>query len=305
MKIAISGANGLVGKALAASLRLKDVSVCPVRRVPAAPSNDEDNADEIEWEPDAGLVKPQAVSELDAFVHLAGYSIGNHRWNASEKKKIRSSRVEATRKLAEQIAELPRPPKAFICASATGIYGERGSETLTEESSPGAGFLAEVAQDWEAACSPLVSVGIRVCHARFGIVLAPEAGALRKMLPIFRGYLGAPLGGGRQYWSWISINDCVAGLEHLITSPESNGIYNLVAPTPETNREFSRKLASALRRPLLPAPGFATRIGLRLALGEMADELLLTSCRVVPNRLIAEGFAFQHPQLEDYLSSVF
>lgn len=251
------------------------------------------------------MVRPYDASGLTAFIHLAGHSIGERRWSREEKKLIRSSRVDATLKIAEQLSQLDAPPQVFICASAIGIYGNRGADILDESSSPGQGFLADVAEEWEAACAPLLQTNIRVCHARFGIILDPSSGALKKMLPIFKMCLGTPLGGGQQYWSWISLSDCLAALEHLIDNPASQGAYNFVAPHPVTNKEFSHQLARALKRCCLPAPSFATRLGLRLALGEMANELLLSSCRVKPTKLLDEGFKFRHPELSEYLAEQF
>lgn len=293
-----------MGSALRSRLQANGDLVVTLRREASADgaSNSEERLD---WIPDEGLACPQQANGLDAFVHLAGHSIGNRRWSQSEKDLIRSSRITATRRIADQLAELDNPPKTFICASAIGLYGDQGAEIVDETHPKGNGFLADVVSEWEAACLPLQETNIRVCHARFGIVLDPSSGALKKMLPIFKLCLGTRLGNGKQYWSWISLADCVSAIEHLLSHCDSKGAYNFVSPNPLTNREFTRQLGSALNRLTPPLPAFMTKLGLRLAMGEMADELLLTSCRVLPARLLAEDFQFQHPELTDYLSAQF
>ncbi len=237
---------------------------------------------------------------MDAIIHLAGRSIAAARWSTDEKERIRTSRVAATRILVDQICELARPPAVFIGASATGIYGDRGSAPVDEQQPSGDDFLAHVARDWEQACEPLRHRQIRLAHARLGIVMDRSGGALAKVLPLFRWMLGGQLGSGRQYWSWIALHDCVRVLEWLLTTPTALGAYNTVAPQPVTNREFTTALARAVGKPAIwPVPKF----GLRLAMGEMADALLLTSCRAVPRRLEQAGFTFDYPELQAFLQT--
>jgi uncharacterized protein (TIGR01777 family) len=229
---------------------------------------------------------------------LAGRSIASGRWTLAEKQRISSSRVEATRRLVDQVCQLKSPPGVFICASAIGIYGDQGQKLLDESSPPAHDFLAEVARQWEDACQPLVDVGVRVVHPRFGIVLSSRGGALAKTVPIFRWYLGGRMGSGHQYWSWIGLHDCVRALLWLIGNPNAHGAYNLVSPQPVTNAEFASTLARTLHVPaVVPAPAWA----LRLVAGEMADALLLCSSRVHPARLIDQGFAFEQPELASCL----
>jgi uncharacterized protein (TIGR01777 family) len=258
--------------------------------------------DPIDWDPRAGLSTPSALNGVDAIVHLAGRSIASGRWTPQEKSRIRESRVAATATLVDQILRLDSPPRTFISASAIGIYGDCGERYVDEQSPPACDFLADIAKDWEAACDPLREVGIRVVHPRFGIVLDEQGGALAKMLPIFRMGFGGKLGQGGQYWSWIALRDCVAALRFALQNESVQGVYNFVAPTPVTNRHFTTALGKALGRPvILPVPSFA----LRLALGEMADALLLSSCRVLPKRLTEAGFAFQYSILEQFFQDLF
>lgn len=301
MRIAISGANGLIGSTLTTALRDLSHECVPIRRVRQGGVAD-DSTPSIAWDPQSGLVSPQDLSGFDVVIHLAGRSIGERRWSTGEKDLIRDSRVQATQCIAEQLAQLKTPPPLFISASATGIYGDCGEELLDESRAHGADFLSGVAHEWEAACDPLREAGVRVIHPRFGIVCSPAGGALKKMLGLFRMGLGGKLGSGNQYWSWISLIDCVRALVWLLEHENAEGPYNLVAPISATNREFTRALASALNRPaFLSVPKFA----LRLALGEMADALLFSSCRVEPARLLAEGFQFEHSKVEDYFNAEF
>lgn len=303
MRIAVSGASGLVGSALCTSLRHGGHQIVRLVRSIAADSKSTESSDEqVEWVPESGLVAPEKLNGCDAFVHLAGRSIASARWTEQEKALIRSSRVEATQHLSRQIASLVDPPRVVVSCSASGFYGDGADEVFVEGSSAGTGFLADVARDWEAACDPLRESGIRVIHPRLGIVLTRLGGALQKMLPIFRLGVGGRLGNGEQYWSWISLDDCVKALTWLLHNDMAVGPYNLVSPHALTNRQFTAKLAKQLRRPaVLPAPAFA----LRLAMGEMADALLLSSCRVQPARLVQHGFEFSHPTLESFLTSEF
>lgn len=290
MKILISGASGLIGSAfLAASPNDRFLRL--VRRPPRT-------AEELDWSPEAPLAASPLLDELDAAVHLAGENLASGRWNAARKKRFWESRVDGTRTLAEALARCQRPPRVLVCASATGFYGDRGEERLKEASSAGAGFLAELCQAWEAAADPARRAGIRVVHARFGMVLSGRGGALAKMEPLFRWGLGGRLGSGRQFVSWVALPDAVRALRFLLASPSLNGPVNVASPNPVTNAEFTRVLARTLRRPaLLAAPRFA----LRAVFGEMAEAALLASARVLPEALLRAGFAFRYATLSEAL----
>ena len=257
---------------------------------------------ELGWDPSAR--KPVADSRplegIAAAIHLSGASIAGHRWTDAYKREMVASRVESTQTLASVLSSLRQPPVVFVTASAAGFYGDRGNELLDEGSSPGSGFLADLCRDWEAASQPAVVAGIRVVHPRFGVVLGAKAGALARMLPLFRLGLGGPLGSGRQWMSWIGLPDAVAALLFLVDTPALRGPVNLTAPEPVTNSEFTRALSRAVHRPaVLPAPAFA----LRLAFGQMADEALLASARVYPARLLSAGFRFALPTIAEALSA--
>jgi uncharacterized protein (TIGR01777 family) len=255
----------------------------------------------VRWDPAQGIIDADALGTVDAVIHLAGENLASGRWTVARKKRIRESRVAGTRLLSETLAALAQPPRVLLSASAVGYYGDRGSETLTESSAPGVGFLAEVCQAWEAATAPASSAGIRVAHLRFGIILSANGGALARMLPLFRAGLAGPLGPGSQYWSWISIDDAVAAIDYALQTDALCGPVNLVASQPVTNREFTRVLAAQLRRPaFFRAPAWA----LKLALGPMAEEALLASARAVPARLIESGFAFEGVDLTAVLQRV-
>jgi uncharacterized protein (TIGR01777 family) len=250
--------------------------------------------DEVAWDPASGRIDTGALEGIEAAVHLAGANIGARRWTAARKAQIRESRVRGTRLLADTLARLRRKPQVLVCASATGYYGSRGEEILVEESTPGTGFLAEVCRDWEGAAAPARDAGIRVAHLRSGLVLSPSGGALAALLPIFRIGLGGTLGSGRQFMSWITLDDEVGAIIHVLSQDAVRGPVNLVSPHPVTNREFTATLGRVLRRPaLLPVPGPA----LWIALGEVAGELL-GSQRVHPARLLAASYAFRYPDLE-------
>lgn len=287
MKVAVTGASGLVGTALVPALHAAGHDVVSlVRRAPSTP-------DEASWDPVAGSIDADALGEADAVVHLAGESIGK-RWTASTKRKVLSSRVDGTRLVAEAVARLEQPPSVLVCASAVGIYGDRGDEILTEASPRGPGFLADVVDAWEAAADPARQAGIRTVHLRQGLILSRRGGALARMLPPFRLGVGGRVGDGRQWWSWVTLDDAVAAylfaLEHPLAGP-----VNLAAPGTVTNADFTRALGRALRRPaLLPLP--ASAIG--LAFGEMGRETLLGGQRVSPALLEAAGFSFSQPDLD-------
>lgn len=292
MKVLITGSSGLVGSALVPFLTTGGHSVTRLVRSPPRPG-----AAEVRWDPAAGSVDTPGLEGLDAVVHLAGENIAG-RWTPAKKGKIRDSRVKGTRLLAESLARLAQPPKALVCASAIGYYGDRGEEILRDESVPGSGFLAAVCREWEAAAQPAAEKGVRVVHLRIGVILTPAGGALARMLPAFRMGVGGRLGSGRQYMSWISIDDLVGVIQHTLTTTALKGVVNVVAPQPVTNLEFTRTLGRVLARPtIFPMPAFAAR----LAFGEMADELLLASTRVEPTRLLASGYRFRHPELEGAL----
>jgi len=234
-------------------------------------------------------------------VHLAAESIGNGRWTSRRKERIRNSRVLGTRLLAETLAKLDPTPSALVSASATGYYGDRGDETLTEDSASGRGFLPEVAIEWEAAADPAVRAGIRVVHLRFGIILSPAGGTLPRMHAVFRKGLGARLGTGRQYWPWIDVEDVAAVVQFALSSPVLRGPVNAVAPEPVTNARFTASLARAAERPILmplPVPAFA----IKLLFGQMGTEVLLSGARVVPDRLQSAGYEFRQPDLDAALA---
>jgi hypothetical protein len=289
MKILITGSSGLIGSAAVKSLTAAGNAVTRLVRHQPPPGEAA-----IPWEPAAGRLDPARLEGFDAVVHLAGESIARGRWTAKKMARIRSSRIQGTRLLSETLARLSDKPKVLACASAVGYYGDRGAEEVDETSPPGSGFLAAVCREWEAATQPAADAGIRVVQARLGVVLAAEGGALAKMLPAFRLGLGGRLGSGRQYMSWITLDDVLGAIAHVLATDALRGPVNLVAPQPVTNAEFARALARTLRRPaLLPVPAFV----LRAALGQMAVELLLSGARVVPRRLLDSGYRFCDPQL--------
>jgi uncharacterized protein (TIGR01777 family) len=294
--ILLSGASGMLGTALRQALAGRGSSIVQlVRRDPSA-------ADELRWDPSARkpVADSQPLEGVRAAIHLSGASVAGHRWTDAYKREMVASRVKSTQTLASVLSSLRQPPAALITASAAGFYGDRGNERLDERSSPGSGFLADLCRDWEAASQPAVVAGIRVVHPRLGVVLGAQAGALARMLPLFRLGLGGPLGSGRQWMSWISLQDAVAALLFLIDTPALTGPFNLTAPEPVTNSEFTQALSRAVHRPaVLPAPAFA----LRLAFGQMADEALLASARVYPARLIRAGFRFAHPTVAEALAA--
>jgi uncharacterized protein (TIGR01777 family) len=296
VNVAISGASGLIGDALIASLQAGGHRAIPlVRRAPRP------GEDALRWDPASGTITPAGPSVADAIVHLAGDSVMGLRWTADKKRRIRESRTIATRLLVQTLTRLAKPPAVLVCASGVGYYGSRGDEVLSEESRPGTGFLADLAREWEAATATAIAQGIRVVNLRLGVVLSAHGGALAKMLTPFRLGLGGVIGDGAQWMSWIALDDVTGAIRHALTTDALRGPVNAVAPAPVTNAEFTRTLGRALGRPtLVPLPAFAAR----LALGEMADELLLASQRVVPARLQASGYRFRYPTLEDALRAV-
>lgn len=290
MRVAVSGSTGFLGTPLIPLLAAAGHQVIRLIRRPqtfAEPA--------ILWSPESGHWDVTPLQGIEAVIHLAGENIAGGRWTHARKHRIRESRVRGTRILCEALARLPSPPRVFVSASAIGYYGDRGDEVLTEESGPGTGFLAEVCQAWEAATNPAIERGIRVVNLRIGIILSLEGGALAKMLPIFRLGLGGRLGSGRQYMSWIALDDVLQVMHHVLGTESLRGPVNAVSPHPVTNREFTNTLGRVLGRPaVMPVPGFA----LRLLLGEMADEALLASARILPSKLSASGYPFARPDLE-------
>jgi uncharacterized protein (TIGR01777 family) len=291
MHIAVSGSSGLVGSALLPFLTAGGHRVTRLVRKDAG-------VGEIPWDPAGGVRDLSHLEGVDAVVHLAGENIAAGRWTAARKEKIRRSRVEGTQRLCESLARLSRRPKVVVSASAMGFYGSRGDEALREDSSPGTDFLAQVCREWEAATEPASRAGIRVVCLRFGMILSPAGGALKKMLLPFKLGAGGRIGSGTQYVSWIGIDDVAGVIHHAIVTESLQGPVNAVTPTPVTNAEYTRTLARVLSRPAVaPLPAFAAR----LAFGEMADALLLASQRVIPTRLQASGYKFRYPELEGAL----
>jgi uncharacterized protein (TIGR01777 family) len=280
----------MLGKAVREALIARGSSVIQlVRSAPAQPN-------QLQWNPAGAtaIAHSESLEDLTAAIHFSGANLAAHRWTPDYKREIAESRINSTRVLATTLAGLHHPPRTLLIASATGIYGNRGDELIDETSPFGTGFLAESCQRWEAAARPAVDAGIRVLHLRFGAVLDAGDGALAKLLPIFRLGLGGPLGSGRQYMSWISRPDALAAIFFLLDSPSLAGPINLTSPNPVTNEQFTRSLAAQLHRPaFLTVPAFA----LRLAFGEMADEVLLSGVRAYPAKLAAAGFQFSHPSL--------
>jgi uncharacterized protein len=289
MKILITGASGLIGQALTKQLNASGhTTVAAVRREPR-------RNDEVQWNPATGEMSPSAFDGVDAVVHLAGAGIGDKRWTDSYKMEILQSRTLGTALLADTMASLDKKPSVFLSGSAIGIYGVRDDTELGEDAAIGTGFLADVCRDWEAASASASAAGIRTVLLRTGIVLSPKGGALKKQLPLFKLGLGGKFGNGKQWQSWISITDEINAIIHLLTSNLS-GAVNLTAPTAVTNAEFTRVLASVVSRPaILPIPSFGPKL---LLGGELADALLFTGQRVVPNALVADGFHFAHPTLD-------
>ena len=296
MHILVTGSTGLAGSALIPALTADGHRVSRLVRTKL----NLENRDHY-WDPTSNELYSPSLEGLDAVIHLAGESIAGGRWTAARKARIRDSRVQGTRLLSQSLAKLARPPRVFVSASAIGFYGDRADEILTEESSPGSNFLAGVCREWESAAAPAAQHGIRVVPLRFGMVLSAKGGALAKMLTPFRMGVGGVVGNGKQYMSWIAIDDLVSVIIHALKTNSLEGPVNAVAPNPVTNAEFTKALGRALRRPtIFPMPAFAAR----LAFGEMADELLLASARVVPTKLQASGFEFRHPNIESAFTSL-
>lgn len=293
MKVLVSGATGFIGKAVVERLSHQGHEIWRlVRREPAR--------QEVHWDPEDGDFAAGALEGFDAVVHLAGENIAG-RWTAAKKKRIRNSRTDGTRYLSNALAGLARRPKVYLCASAIGYYGDRGSELLSEGSTPGSGFLAEVCREWESATTLARESGIRVVNLRIGMVLDGQGGGLAKMLLPFKLGAGGILGDGQQYMSWVSLADVVGVIEFALQNEALKGPVNTVAPQAVTNYEFTKTLGKVLHRPtIFPMPAAAAKI----VFGEMAEALLLASTRVEPKALISAGYAFKHPQLEACLRAV-
>ena len=292
MNIVITGSTGFIGSALVPLLSREGHSVTRlVRRQPTSGER------QVRWGPDTGTIDADGLAGTDAVVHLAGEGIPDRRWTAKQKAKIRDSRVNGTRLLSETLARLDPPPKVLACASAVGYYGDRGDETLREESAPGSDFLAQITRQWEAATEPAAQAGIRVVNLRFGNVLGPNGGLLARVLLPFKLGIGGRLGSGKQYVSWISLEDIVRAIHHILATETLEGPVNVAAPVPVTNAELTKTLGRVLSRPTpFPVPAFA----LRLIFGELADAVL-ASARMEPAKLVATGFEFHHPELEGAL----
>jgi uncharacterized protein len=292
MIIAITGSTGLVGSALIGALEADGHTI---RRVVRRPTGNDER--EIRWDPAGGTIDAPGFKDVDAVVHLAGENVAR-RWTAAAKQEIRDSRVRGTTLLCETLASLTVKPTVIVSASAIGYYGDRGDKPLDESSPPGSGFLADVCQQWEAATTPARDANIRVVNLRIGVVLSPKGGALAKMLTPFRLGGGGVIGSGRQYMSWIALDDLVRAIQFALNASALCGPVNAVAPHPVTNREFTKTLGRVLHRPtILPMPAFVAR----LAFGEMADEMLLAGARVEPRALSAARFEFNYSQLEPAL----
>jgi len=293
----LSGGSGMLGTALKRALAARQTPLLQlVRSTNPAPG-------QLTWDPNAVPAIPdrERLEGLDAAIHLSGASVAGHLWTPAYKREMGLSRVQSTNALATTLAALRNPPKVLLVASAIGIYGDRGDGMLDEGALPGKGFLADLCVEWEAAARPAQDAGMRVVHARFGVVLDRHSGALAKMLPLFRLGLGGRLGSGRQWMSWVGLPDVVSAVLFALDTPEIQGPMNVTGPAPVTNAEFARVLGRVLHRPaILPAPAVA----LRIALGQMADEALLASARVFPSRLSSAGFRFAHPTLECALRSI-
>ena len=296
MKILVTGSHGLVGSALVPELVNAGHRVVRMVRPPMKPSENE-----VLWDPQSGFVEKDKLEGLDSVVHLAGENISTGRWTEKKKANIRDSRVKSTKLLAETLAGLKSKPNTLTSASAIGFYGSRGTEVINEKSASGSGFLAETCAEWEEAAEPAQKAGINLVYLRFGVILSIKGGALAKMLLPFKFGVGGKIGSGHQYLSWVSISDAINAIKHVLNSKNSSGPFNIVSQQPVTNLEFTKALGKVLSRPtVFPLPAFAAR----LAFGEMADELLLSSACVIPSRLIKSGFSFKHNNLEEALRSL-
>lgn len=298
----LTGGSGLIGRAFTEAQESTGNTVLKLVRSESRPGTGE-----VRWRPDQPHQPLSDTGDLarmegcDTAVHLAGANISTHRWTTDYKKTILLSRTDSSRALVEILSRLKSPPRVLVCASATGIYGDRGDEVLTEDSAPGRGFLPGICEAWEASPAAAADLGIRVVHLRFGVVLAPQGGALQKLLPLFKAALGGRLGDGRQWVSWITLRDVIRAVEFCLENRAAAGPFNTTAPNPVTNAEFTRALATAVHR---PAPWIIPVFALRLMFGQMAEDTLLASARVLPKRLQSLGFEFADPVLEPALTTI-
>jgi uncharacterized protein len=291
MKVLIAGASGLIGSALIPPLEAEGAEVTRLVRSTPKPG-------EIEWHPNQDAMDPARLEGFDAIINLAGENVAAGRWTEDQKRKIHDSRVNGTHLLSEAMAKLAKRPRVFLCASATGFYGDRDDEVLDEHSDSGGGFLAGVCREWEKATEPAVAAGVRVVNLRFGVILSRDGGMLAKLLTPFKMGMGGKVGSGKQIISWVAIDDAVGATKLALNDETFRGPVNVVAPNPVTNEVFTKTLGHVLSRPTaLAMPAFAAR----LAFGEMADEMLLASQYVVPKRLADAGFQYKYPELEGAL----
>jgi uncharacterized protein (TIGR01777 family) len=296
MRILMSGSHGLIGKALIPQLVMDGHQIIRLVRE-AVP--DDDNI--ILWDPLKGKIDRKALKGIDIVIHLAGENVASSRWNDEKKRAIYDSRVKGTKVLVSAISKMKVAPRLFLCASSIGYYGDRGDETLDEHKTQGKGFLSQVCHDWEVATKPLKKTKTRLINMRIGVVLTKEGGALKRMLRPFRFGLGGRLGSGKQYFSWITMKDLLSSIHHIMLHDDIEGPINLVAPSPVTNKTFTKTLGTALGMPtVFPLPAFVAK----LAFGEMASELLLSGNRVLPQKLLKHEFKFQNPELEGALKSI-
>lgn len=294
MNIAVAGSSGLIGRAL---VRTLEKSGHEVRKLVRRPP---EGAAQVQWDPEVGTIDRAGLSGIDAAVNLAGEGIGEKRWSDEQKRRIRESRTKGTALLAETMAGLDPKPSVLLNGSAVGFYGDRGDEVLTESSVQGTGFLADLVRDWEGAARPAAAAGIRTALFRTGVVLSPDGGALKKQLPLFRLGLGGRLGSGKQWLPWVSLDDEVGAIVHLLTA-ELDGPVNVCSPNPVTNAEFTKVLGRVLGRPtVLPVPALGPKL---LLGGEAVEEFVLASDRTLPERLQASGYRFVHPDLDGALRS--
>ncbi len=294
MKVAVTGSSGLIGSSLISFLSEKDITFSKILR-------ENPKEDEISWKPEDGDWNSAFDEGIDGIVHLAGENIASGKWTKKKKEKIRSSRIEGTKRLCEHILKLPTTPSVLVCASAIGYYGDRGMEFLNEGSSRGSGFLPDVCVGWEEATESVSKAGIRVVNVRFGVVLSKDGGALAKMLTPFKIKMGGKIGSGTQYMSWVAIDDVTGAIYHTLVTDSLKGPVNVTAPNPATNKEFTDTLGKVLNVPtVMPMPAFAAKF----AFGEMAKDLLLASTKVAPKRLADSGYEFQYPELENALKHI-
>lgn len=294
MRVIVSGGSGLIGTALIRELGAAGHDLTQLVR-------DRPVDGRIVWNPLEGRLDASAINGADVLVHLSGEGVASGRWTAAKKQSIRDSRVKSTKLLADTIRRVENPPATWLCASAIGYYGNRGDDWIEEDSAPGTGFLADVCREWEEAAASAADAGVRVVNLRFAVVLSPDGGAFRQMMTAFKLGAGGVIGSGKQYISWITLEDAVRAVLHVLENPFVSGPVNLSSPNPVTNRELTKALGRALRRPtILPLPAALAR----LVFGEMADEMFLASTRVRPRKLVESGFSFNQPNLDAALHAM-